>query len=59
MSCTCDVSYICDECQAKIEVERMRQFEREWREWVGVTLQAIAQHAGIAHRLPEPPEEPK
>ena len=54
MACECDYSYICRECQTKIDIENRLDFERERMEWVVEAIKKLAEKLGV-----ELDEEPK
>jgi hypothetical protein len=54
MACTCDYSYICPECQDRIETERRLLVEEETAKWIVDALVLLARHVGF--ELPDPPK---
>lgn len=56
MSCTCDYSYVCGECQLKIDVENQERYLEELTTWVIAAIQAIAAASNV--QIPAPPQKP-
>ena len=56
MSCTCDYSYTCPECQVKIDVANQERYLEELTEWIVGSLQALAERAEV--KLEDPPQKP-
>lgn len=56
MSCTCDQTYICAECQLKIDVANQQRYFDELSKWIIESLQTLARFQEVD--LPEPPEKP-
>ena len=56
MACTCDYSYTCPECQARIKTERQAIYARELQRWLVDVAKTISDRLGI--EIPEPPEAP-
>lgn len=54
MACSCDYSYTCPECQAKMDAENALDYARELQEYVSECLKLIADKLGI--ELPPPPK---
>ena len=56
MSCACDYSYTCPECQVKIDVANQERYLDELRAWIVESLQTLAKAAEV--QLEDPPQEP-
>lgn len=56
MSCKCDYSYICPECQVKIDVANQERYLDELRAWIVESLQTLAKAAEV--QLEDPPQKP-
>lgn len=52
--CTCDYSYTCPQCQARIDAMNQAEYLDEVKAWTAESLKLIAAKLGI-----ELPEEPK
>lgn len=54
MACSCDYSYTCNECQARIDIENQKQYNEEVKEWIVECLQVLGEKFNV--KLPKPPE---
>ena len=55
MTCKCDYSYICPECQRKIEVQNQLEYQRELSDWIVDSIEEIAKKLDVS--LPDRPKE--
>ena len=42
MACTCDYSFICNECAERMEVQNKLDYDNERIEWVIAAIEALA-----------------
>ena len=56
MSCECDYSFICQECQTKIDIENQEIYQSELRSWMIDTIKKIAAKVGV--EVDDPPKIP-
>ncbi len=55
MSCECNCSYTCDECQNRIDLQNQIDYANERMEWIVQSILLIAQDLGV--NLPPEPQK--
>jgi len=55
MTCKCDYSYICPECQQKINTQNQLDYQRELMNWITDSIEEIASKLEV--QLPAKPKE--
>lgn len=53
--CECDYSYICHQCQLRIDAENQAQYLEELRDWTTASIKLIAEKLNV--EIPEPPRK--
>jgi hypothetical protein len=53
MACECDYSYICHECQLRIDIRNQEEYNDELKQWTVEAIRLIAQKLNI--EIPDPP----
>jgi hypothetical protein len=54
MTCKCDYSCTCPECQERIEQENQKQYNEEVKDWMIECIKLLGKKFDV--EIPEPPE---
>lgn len=55
--CSCDYSYTCNVCQAKIDIENAMDYTNEIHDWTVESIRLIAKALNV--EIPSPPKKRK